>query len=132
VLFRSELKSDIDALRKSLAARRSEIVALKRQLKALGAQIKQAVKATSGSRPKVAAPATPADARKVRFSAKRFAAQRAKLGITQLQMSKLLGVSALSVFKWETGKARPRMAQLLKIQEVRSLGKREAAARLGQ
>ena len=45
-------------------------------------------------------------------------------------MAQLLGASALSVYKWESGKAHPRAAQLERIASIRQLGKREALARL--
>jgi DNA-binding transcriptional regulator YiaG len=45
-------------------------------------------------------------------------------------MAKLLGVSSVSLYKWESGQSRPRRAQLEAIAAVRSIGKREAMARL--
>jgi hypothetical protein len=44
----------------------------------------------------------------------------------------LLGVSGQSVYKWEHGESRPRAKQLEAIAALRGIGKREAAARLGQ
>ena len=52
------------------------------------------------------------------------------MGFTQVQMAQLLGVSAFSIYKWETGKAQPRMAQLQKIASIIKLGKRAALAQL--
>jgi len=40
--------------------------------------------------------------------------------------------SGQSVYKWEDGKARPRAKHLLAIAALRTMGKREAAARLEQ
>jgi DNA-binding transcriptional regulator YiaG len=40
-------------------------------------------------------------------------------------MATLLGVSYLSVHKWEAGASKPRAAQLQKIAVVMKLGKRE-------
>lgn len=45
-------------------------------------------------------------------------------------MAKLVGVSALSVYKSESGKTRPRRAQIKAIASIRGIGKREAQARL--
>ena len=45
-------------------------------------------------------------------------------------MAKILGVSALSVYKWESGKTRPRARQIEAIASLRKMGKREALARL--
>ncbi len=63
--------------------------------------------------------------RQVVFSAERFAAMRSKLGLSAAQMATLLGVSSLSVYKWEKG-VEPRAAQRSKILALRTLGKREA------
>lgn len=46
--------------------------------------------------------------RKVVFTAERLKAQRVRLGFTQEQMAKLLEVSSLSIWKWESGGATPR------------------------
>jgi DNA-binding transcriptional regulator YiaG len=56
--------------------------------------------------------------------------QRKKLGLPAASMAKLLGVSAFSVYEWESGQARPRRAQLKGIASIRGIGKREAQARL--
>ena len=52
------------------------------------------------------------------------------LGLTQAELATLLGVSYLSVHKWEGGKAQPRAVQLQKIAAVMKMGKREAAKQL--
>ena len=43
---------------------------------------------------------------------------------------RLLGVSALSVYKWESGNTRPRARQIEAIAALRSMGKRDVAQRL--
>ena len=115
---RKELKDELLALRKVTTTHRSEIAALKREVKAIG------------QLPAAAPAAEAPSGRQLRFSAEGFAAQRARLGLSQVQMAQLLGASALSVYKWESGKAHPRAAQLERIASIRQLGKREALARL--
>jgi DNA-binding transcriptional regulator YiaG len=66
----------------------------------------------------------------LRFRVAGFANLRKKLGLSAAEMGKLMGVSAQSVYHWETGKSRPRAAQLAAIAAVRKLGKREVAQRL--
>jgi DNA-binding transcriptional regulator YiaG len=126
---RKELKDELLALRKASAAHRSEIAALKRQVKALVTAVKAGArmsKSLGQKMPAVSASAQPG----IRFTAKRFAALRTKLGLTQAQMATLLGVSYLSVHKWEGGKAQPRAAQQQKIANVMKMGKREALRQL--
>jgi predicted transcriptional regulator len=66
----------------------------------------------------------------MRFSAKGMKSHRAKLGISAGDYGRLAGVSAQSIYNYETGKATPRQAQVAALLAVRSLGKREAMARL--
>ena len=46
--------------------------------------------------------------------------------------AKLVGVSGLTIYNWESGTNRPRASQLPAIAAVRRMGKREALARLEQ
>jgi DNA-binding transcriptional regulator YiaG len=66
----------------------------------------------------------------VRFSARSVKAQRARLGLSAKDFGRLVGVSALSIYAWESGKSRPRKKQLPGLAAVRHLGKREARQRL--
>lgn len=127
-LARKELKAEIDAIRKAAAAQRSEIAALKRDMKTALAQIKRHERALAALTPKEPLPAQPA--RTSSFGPEQFAALRAKWGITQAQMAKIVGASPLSVYKWESGKVQPRAAQLERIHAVRGLGKRAVQALL--
>ena len=68
----------------------------------------------------------------VRFRVGGFASLRKKLGLSAAEMGKLIGVSAQSVYHWETGKTKPRASQLTAISAVRKMGKKEVAAKLGQ
>jgi DNA-binding transcriptional regulator YiaG len=127
---RKEFKEELQALRKVTTSHRSEIAALKRQVKSLASALKTATK-TSKARSKTP-PATdePAAVPGIRYSAERLVALRNKFGITQTQMASLLGVSYLSVHKWEAGGAQPRAAQLQKIALASKMGKREVLRKL--
>jgi DNA-binding transcriptional regulator YiaG len=127
---RKELRSETQALKKSVTQYRSQIAQLKRRLQALEQQVKRQGRTVART---VAASAEPeeTDGRSgLRFSAKGFAAQRRRLGLSAAALAQILGVSALSVYKWESGKTRPRAKQLEAIAGLRKMGKREAAARL--
>jgi DNA-binding transcriptional regulator YiaG len=126
---RKELKNELLALRKATTTHRSEIAALKRQVKLLASALKATARAAKANSKEISvadAPITPG----IRFSASRLAALRAKWGITQAQMAVVLDVSYLSVHKWEAGAAKPRAAQLQKIAAVMKLGKREIQKKL--
>ena len=53
-----------------------------------------------------------------------------QLGLSAADYGRLVGVSALTIYNWESGKSRPRRAQFAAIVAVRGIGKREAADRL--
>lgn len=124
---RKELKEELLSLRKAATLHRSEIAALKRQVKALTSSVKGLLIATRAQKP-AAVPAEETLSR-FRFSAERFKAWRQKMNITQAETALLLGSSAVSVFKWEDD-THPRNAQLTRIAEVMKLGKRELMRRL--
>ena len=67
---------------------------------------------------------------RARFSAKGLKANRERLGLSADHYGKLVGVSGLSIYNWEQGKARPRESSIDALLKIRGLGKREAAKRL--
>jgi DNA-binding transcriptional regulator YiaG len=58
-----------------------------------------------------------------RFRAMGVKAHRAKMGLSQEQYGKLVGVSGLTIYQWESGKTKPREAQKAKWLAIRGLGK---------
>lgn len=139
-LARKELRDEIAALRKSSAIQRSEIAALKKQLRAVQTQVNRLGKAKGKSEAVRVVPLADQSSapvqlkgkpgRKVVFTAERLKAQRARLGFTQEQMANLLGVSSLSIWKWESGGASPRASRVPQILERLTLGKREAESHI--
>lgn len=127
-LARKELKSDTDALRKAVASYRNQISTLKRRVDTLERQVNRSAK----SRPIEVAETDDDEAPALRFRPDGLAKHRKRLGLSAADAGKLMGVSALSVYKWESGKTRPRAKQLQAIAQLRTLGKREAAQRLEQ
>jgi DNA-binding transcriptional regulator YiaG len=127
---RKEVRGETQALKKSVSQYRAQIADLKRRMQALEQQVKRLGKVTTRIAPQSAREAEPES--HLRFSAKGLAAQRKRLGLSAAAVAKLLGVSALSVYKWESGKTRPRARQIEAIATLRGMGKREAAQRLEQ
>lgn len=124
---RRELRAELQGLKKASAAYRGEIARLKRRIGALEQQVKRLA-----ARPGREAPAADDEEsdQKLRFSAKGLASQRKRLGLSAEAFGALIGASGQSVYKWESGKIRPRARHLPRIAELRGMGKREAAARL--
>lgn len=132
-IARKAVRAETDALKKTNAQYRSEIAALKRRLSELErAQARLAKGQGERSTPRQAKAQGEegTSAQGLRFRVAGFANLRKKLGLSAAEMGQLIGVSAQSVYHWESGKSRPRAAQLAAIAAVRGLGKREVAARL--
>lgn len=127
-IARKEVRAETQSLKKASVNYRSEIAALKRRIATLESALNKLGKASK----RAPAPAEAPEQQSLRFRADGFATLRKKLGLSAAEMATLLGVSAQSVYHWESGKSRPRAAQLVAIAQVRKLGKREAAARLAQ
>lgn len=133
-IARKEGKGDVESLRKMVSSQRSDIVALKKQVKQLTVQVNALVKASG----KAAAPkqsdeaAEPArrGGRKFVFRPEALTAKRASLHVTGKEMCQLLDAAPATLARWETGKAMPRAAQLERIRAVLALGTREARAML--
>ncbi|MFL6691515.1 MAG: helix-turn-helix domain-containing protein [Ramlibacter sp.] len=125
---RKELRAETQQLKKTVTQYRGQIAQLKRRLQALEQQVRRQAK--GGGRAAAAADADEDSGPSLRFSAKGLATQRKRLGLSAAAVAKILGVSALSVYKWESGKTRPRARQLEAIASLRKMGKREALARL--
>ncbi len=126
---RKELRNETEKLKKASAQYRSDIAALKRRLAILEQQVSRLDK---NAAKKMVEPAESDELGRARFSAKGFCTLRAKLGLTAAQMGTLVGVSAQTIYNWETEKSTPRQSQMAAIVAVRGMGKREAAAHLNQ
>ena len=121
---RKEIKTETEALKSASNRYRSEIAALKRQVVALQNQLKRASATSNGPG---RSEETTSKVRH-RFSAKGLASQRKRLGLSAEALGKLIGVSGLSIYKWEGGKARPRAQHLPAIAALKTLGRKQAAA----
>jgi len=132
-IARKAVRAETGALKKANAQYRSEIAALKRRLSELErvqARLAKGQGERSARRQASSGNEEAGAAQGLRFRVAGFANLRKKLGLSAAEMGRLIGVSAQSVYHWESGKSRPRAAQLAAIAAVRGLGKREVAARL--
>lgn len=123
---RKELRVELDGLRKATSKYRKEIAALKRRI----AVVEKQTGRLKSSTPMNTGASEPEDEPQRRFRAGGLASHRQRLGLSAADFGRLMGVSGQSVYKWESGKARPLQSQLAAIAEVRKLGKMEALARL--
>lgn len=125
-LAQKTLRQQLAPLQSASSSHRRQLSALKKQLAALEKEVARLRKTAA------AAPAAqPAErSARPRFVAKGLVSQRAKLGLGAREFGLLLGVSAQTVYNWETKKATPRPTQLEAIAGLRGIGKKDAQARL--
>jgi len=123
---RKELKAMTGTTKKAATRYRRDIAALKREV----AELTKRLAVVEKKQPtEITAP--PEVLEKARYRVGSVKAHRAKLGLSAANYAKLVGVSDLTIYKWEAGKSHPRKAQLAKFFAIRGLGKREAMQRLG-
>lgn len=127
---RKQARGETAGMKKSLGAGRSEIVALKRRVQALETELRRLAKAMAKASPVAEAAEAPSPA--LRFSPKGLASQRKRLGLSAHDCGLLVGASGQSIYNWEDGKARPRAKHLQALAALRTMGKKDAAARLAE
>jgi DNA-binding transcriptional regulator YiaG len=129
-IARKEVRAETESLKKQSSQYRGQIAELKRQVADLEKLLR---KQSKGIREAPAAQAgdTAATAG-LRFRSKGFATHRKRLGLSAAQAGALLGVSGQTIYHWEAGKARPRASQLPRIDALRKLTKKGAAAAVAQ
>jgi DNA-binding transcriptional regulator YiaG len=127
---RKEVRAGTEPLKKATGAYRSEIAALKRRCQSLEQQLRSVSR--SPARAQASAAADDESGAGRRFSAKGLASHRKRLGLSAHDFGLLVGASGQSIYKWEEGSARPRAKNIEAIAKVRTMGKREANARLAE
>ena len=119
------IRAEVDGLRSQLMQQRKQIAQLKKEI----TEQRKLIRDVSRSKREALKPASVGRKRRPRFSAELVKQRRAKLGLSQAEFAKLLGVSSLTVYNLEKGNA-PRQKTLDAFGATALLGKREAKARL--
>lgn len=128
-LARKEIRAMVGTTQKAVAQYRRDIAELKRQLGRQDKKVetlKKKLVAQGAEQENI----EDDDLSGVRFSARSVKAQRRRLKLSAADYGKLIGVSPLTIYNWESGKSRPRKAQLDALVRIRGIRKRDAAARL--
>ena len=128
-LARKEAKVSLAKTKQASSHHRRDIARLKREV----AELTRRLGSLERHLQKGAGRAVPEElAVGARFSAKSVKSHRARLQVSAADYARLVGVSALTVYNWESGKTRPRQQQLAALVSIRGLGKREAWKRLDE
>lgn len=128
-LSNKTVRQHLGPLKSASAAHRHQIAALKKQVAGLE---KELAKLRRSSAHTDVPRRTESETSKNRFVAKGLRSLRTRLDLSAEDFGRLVGVSSQSVYNWEQEKSRPRPAQVAAIAAVRTIGKREALARLAQ
>lgn len=129
VLGTAIAKGAAKVTRKPIAALRSDVAELKRQV----AELKRLVRALQKDAPQRSADVPLLEAGDgqvpgIRPTGPMVRKFRARLGITQVELAKLIGVASLTVSKWEQAEGRiaMRARTLAAFAGIRGMGKRDA------
>ena len=125
-LARKEVRTETESLRKASTNHRSEIAALKKQLRELQTEVRRIAKGASSKQQ----PSKEQAPRTFKFSASMLKAHRQKLGLTASEFGLLVGASQLSIYKWEGERAVPQERFHPGIAAVLAMRKQEAQAKL--
>lgn len=126
---RKEIRALANPVRGSTIVLKKSVADLKRRVASLESDNKRLLSLVQARKPAVSAE----EAAKARFTAANIRKLRTRLGISQDNLAKLLGVSSQAVFSMEhkkAGRLKLRPATLAGLLAVRGLGKREVARRL--
>jgi len=128
-LARKETRASVGPLRKTVAALRRRAAEQAKLIKELERAAKRSAAAARAKAPGAEPGAAP-EGPQVRFSAPWVRKHRKKLGMSRRVYAQLVGVSAQTIFGWESGKTRPRRQALEAWRRIRSMGTRELRAML--
>ncbi|MDX9792796.1 MAG: helix-turn-helix transcriptional regulator [Kiritimatiellia bacterium] len=131
VLTAAISKGAMRATRKPIAALRSDVADLKRQVAELKRILRAVQKGAQHESAETAAPET--EMTRIRPTGPTVRGLRERLGLTQVELAKLVGVSGLTISKWEAvgGRITLRSRTLVALAGVKGMGKRQAKAALG-
>lgn len=130
-LARKEARQEVEPLKKALVSHKARVRELTQEVAELRRQVaKQAKASAQGSVAAGVEEKTEEQGTGLRWRPEGLASHRKRLGLSATQAATLIGVSPLSIYKWESGTTRPRASHLPAIDKLRKMGRREAAAAL--
>ena len=125
-LSRSEIKKEVDPLRKRIQELSKTVTQQKKQIAVLEKSQSQAAKKTSD----VAQPIDEEKSSSARITIVSIKSQRKRLNLSQREMGLLLEVSTQTIIRWEAGKGSPRGENKDAFFALRDMGRRQVKERL--
>ena len=131
-LARKQVKAGLSPVRREHLRLRKSVADLRRQVAALTRTNQELQSKLTGLAASQGAEAPKEPSAGLRPTSRSLGALRRRLGLSQVQFGRLLGVSGQAVGQWETksGKVRMRSATLIALAGIQFIGKREALRRL--
>ncbi|HUO07051.1 MAG TPA: helix-turn-helix transcriptional regulator [Phycisphaerae bacterium] len=127
-LARREIRAQTSSTKRATAHYRRDIAALKRLVKTLTTRLAYVERHSVSQASSAGSVEEPQS--NTRFRADGLRSHRARLELSAKDFGRLVGVSGLTIYNWESGKSRPRRRQLANLIAIRGIGKREAEKRL--
>ena len=131
-LARKEAKQVVAPVKKASANYRGLIAGLRKQVVALQNELAALKRAAPKAEKVLGAKETPEG--RFWITGKGVKALRKRLGLTQALFGKLVGVSVVTVVKWEAHKGKTPIrlkAAIARLQAIRKMGKKQATEALG-
>ena len=131
-LARKEIKGELLPVKRVVIAQRGLIAGLRKQIDALQSEVAALRRAAPKAEKALASKTEPQG--RFWISGKGVKTLRKRLGLTQAQFGKLVGVSVVTVVKWEAHKGKTPIrlkAAIARLQAIRKMGKKQAAEMLG-
>ena len=125
-LARSEIKKQIDPLNKRIQELKKTVSQQKKQIATLEKNQSQAAKEATG----VAQPIDKEKSASARITVASIRSHRKRLNVSQREMGLLLGVSTMTIVRWEQGKGSPRGENKDAFFALRDLGRRDIKKKL--
>ena len=131
-LARKEIKGELVPVKRVVIAQRGLIAGLRRQIDAMQKELAALKKAVPSPDKAVLAKQEPAG--RFWITGKGVKTLRKRMGLTQALFGKLVGVSVVTVVKWEAHKGKTPIrlkAAIARLQAIRKMGKKQAAEIVG-
>ncbi len=128
---RKEIKKELDPIKRVNAQQRKYIADLRREIGDLQKEVKRLQKELGTEKPV----AQEEPEQRFWITGKGVLAIRKRLGLTQIAFAELVGVTQQTVVRWEKTEGKVALrgeAVQTRLQEVRSMGKKDAVAALEQ
>ena len=124
------IRAEVTPLKKDVSALKREVSSLRKTVESLNKRVAKLIFEAEEHREKAIQKTAKDEVERARITAGWISRLRDRFELSRADFAFLVGVSATTVYLWETGKTKPRTTQKASLLAVRQLGKREVWRRL--